>query len=198
LGYWENVIRSRGGSLHQEKLPPAFLLPERRCAMAKANTPVKPKRMGAAARKQFLAHLAQTANVSASARHAGFADGNAFYTERRRSAEFHAAWVEALAEGYARLEADLLAEALQTADGKISEGLLKARAQKHRLRLSLLNWHQASAKASPALAAPRISKDDLPVLKAQLILKLTHMRERAGIPIEGSNDSSPPLAQDAA
>ncbi len=166
-------------------------------AKAKAKPTRVPTRMNAAAREQFLEHLAQTANVSASARHAGFADGNVAYGERRRSSEFRAAWEMALAEGYARLEADLLAEALQAVDGTITDAMLKAQAQKHRLRLSLLNWHQASVKAAPAIAA-RISKDDLPALKTKLILKLTAMRERAQISLEGSNDSAPLLANQVA
>ncbi len=156
-----------------------------------------PARLNATLRKRFLDHLAETANVSASARSIGFASGNIAYAERRRSSEFRAAWAIALAEGYARLEADLLAEALEAVDGSITDATLKAQAQKHRLRLSLLSWHQASVKAAPAMS-PRITKDDLPSLKAQLILKLTAMRERGHINLEGSNDSVPPPEKDAA
>ena len=140
-------------------------------------------RLNAATRKLFLGHLAQTANVAASARVAGI-NSNAVYDERLRSAEFRGQWSGALAEGYARLEAHLLAEALQAADGKIADGTLKARAQKHRLRLSLLGLHRASVKGG-ATCAPTPAKADLRAIKAKLILQLTQMRERAGIPLNG-------------
>jgi hypothetical protein len=154
-------------------------------------------RLNAATRKQFLAHLSETSNVSASARFAGIS-GRAVYAERRRSPAFRGEWAQALIEGYARLETELLAEALQAANGKTSDATLKARAQKQRLGVSLLNWHKGSAKAAPTATATTISKEDLPLLKAQLILKLTHMRERAGVPLEGSNDGAALPKQDAA
>jgi hypothetical protein len=67
-----------------------------------------------AARDAFLSHLAETSNVAASARKAKLAPTR-FYAERRRSEAFRAAWQEALCEGFARLEAELLAEALRPA-----------------------------------------------------------------------------------
>lgn len=111
--------------------------------MAINKTPVPDARLNMKIRAQFLDHLAETANVSASARAAGVAS-SAVYAERRRSPAFRDAWALALAEGYARLETDLLAEALQTASGRTADGTLKARAQKHRLAISLLSAHRAS------------------------------------------------------
>ncbi len=152
--------------------------------MAKAKVPkTDTPRLNAATRKAFLAHLAQTANVSASARVAGI-DGDAAYAERRRLPVFLAEWMDALGEGYARLEANMLAEALQPANGKTSDGTLKARAQKHRLGISLLTAHRASVKG-PAAFSVATTKVDLGAVKAQLTLKLTQMRERAGISLEG-------------
>jgi hypothetical protein len=84
-----------------------------------------------------------------------------------------------LAEGYARLETDLLAEALQMANGRTADGTLKARAQKHRLAIALLNAHRAAVKGGALVAAPLPPKQDLATVKAQLILKLTQMRQRA-------------------
>jgi hypothetical protein len=151
--------------------------------MAKApkqNTP----RLNAAKRKLFFGHLAETANVAASARLAGIS-GNTVYAERRRSPAFRAAWSEALAEGYARLEADLLAEALRPANGKASDTTLKARAQKLRLGTTLFSAHRASVRAFAD--TPRANAMvDLGVLKTQLILKLTQMRDRAGISLDGT------------
>lgn len=141
------------------------------------NTPPD-ARLNAKIRMLFLNHLAQTANVSASARVAGVA-GGCFYAERRRSPAFCNAWALALAEGYARLETDLLAEALQEASGRTADATLKARAQKHRLAIALLNAHRASVKGGAAACGPVPAKQDLATLKAQLVLKLTQMRKRA-------------------
>lgn len=155
--------------------------------MAKAPTPKQnDTRLNAARRKLFFGGLSETANVAASARLAGISS-NAVYAERRRSSAFRAAWSEALAEGYARLEADLLAEALRSVRGKPSDIALKAQAQKQRLGTALLSAHRASARAYAD--TPRASATvDLGVLKAQLILKLTQMRDRAGISLDGVVD----------
>jgi len=156
--------------------------------MAKRPTPKQNEaRLNAARRKAFFGSLSETANVAASARLAGISS-NAVYAERRRTASFRAAWSEALAEGYARLEADLLAEALRSVRGTTSDATLKAQAQKQRLGTTLLNAHRASVKSYAE--TPRASATvDLGVLKAQLILKLTQMRDRAGISLDGAGES---------
>ena len=89
--------------------------------MAINKTPVPDARLNMKIRSLFLDHLAQTANVSASAREAGVTS-SAVYAERRRTPAFRDAWALALAEGYARLETDLLAEALQTPSGRTADG----------------------------------------------------------------------------
>lgn len=99
----------------------------------------------ARARKLFLDHLAMTSNVAASARAAGVAAQTA-YRLRRRQPDFAALWQAALAEGFARLEGELLAEALTAVSGKVSDATLKSRAQKHRLGLALLSLHRASVR----------------------------------------------------
>ncbi|MFN3621163.1 hypothetical protein, partial [Sphingorhabdus sp.] len=139
-------------------------------AINKATVP--DARLNVKIRARFLDHLAETANVSASARAAGVSSISV-YAERRRSPAFREAWAQALTEGYARLETDLLAEALQVASARTADGTLKARAQKHRLAIALLNAHRASVKGGALPAAPPTTKQDLPTLKAQLILKLT-------------------------
>jgi hypothetical protein len=140
-------------------------------------------RLNAAARKSFLDHLARTANVAASARKAGIS-GDTAYAERRRLAEFRAEWVEALSEGYVRLETDLLADALRAASSKTSDALLKAKLQKQRLQLGLLNAHRGAVKGSALTAITPVKNVDLPTLKAQLILTLTQMRARANLPVD--------------
>ena len=57
------------------------------------------KGFGPAAQKAFLAHLAQTSNVSASAKAAGVTT-SPVYDLRKKSADFCAKWLAALSEGY--------------------------------------------------------------------------------------------------
>lgn len=136
-----------------------------------------PLRINAAIRKIFLTNLAESSNVAASARAAGVSS-SAIYAERRRSPPFRDEWAAALAEGYARLETDLLAEAMQSASAKISDAMLKSRAQKHRLALALLAAHRVSVKGIGAIsrqAATAVVNDET---KAKLLGKLDEMRIR--------------------
>jgi hypothetical protein len=93
----------------------------------------------------FLDHLAVTSNVSEAARTAGVPPQSA-YRLRRKEAEFRDKWHDALCEGYARLEADLLSEALIAPNGTIKDMTLKSRAQKYRLGVSLLSAHRATVR----------------------------------------------------
>ena len=110
--------------------------------------------IGRHARAAFLAHLAETANVSASARAAKISASRAYH-ERQRFPAFRTQWQDALAEGYARLEAELLAEALRPASGNLKDITLKSRQMKVRLGMTLLSLHRASVRgAKPTLPAP--------------------------------------------
>lgn len=60
-----------------------------------------------ARRLVFLEHLAATCNVTLSAEAAGM-DGKGVYRLRQRDSGFRAAWADALREGYAALELELL------------------------------------------------------------------------------------------
>ncbi|MDT7529420.1 hypothetical protein OVY29_12165 [Sphingopyxis sp. SE2] len=119
----------------------------------------------------FLDALAESSNVAASARKAGIS-ANAMYCERRRNPGFAARWHAALCEGFARLEAELLSEALIAPSGNVKDATLKSRAQKYRLGLSLLAAHRAAVRGarSPAGAAPNAGA------KAKLVAKLDAMR----------------------
>jgi len=67
-------------------------------------------KFGKARREAFLEHLAATCNVTASAAAVGISF-SAIYRCRMRDPEFREAWVQALEQGYARLEAALLLRA---------------------------------------------------------------------------------------
>ena len=77
------------------------------------------KLFGKARQEAFLEHLAATCNVTASAAAADICVGSV-YRERMRNPEFRAAWGQALEQGYARLEAALLARA--AAGGRYARG----------------------------------------------------------------------------
>ncbi len=130
----------------------------------------------AGARQIFLDHLAMTAHVAASARAAGVSASTP-YLYRRRHPAFAEAWQHALCEGFARLEATLLAEALTPVSGKISDAALKSRAQKHRLALALLGLHHATVKGSAAKPA-RPTADQRRQLADKVEAKLRDMRAR--------------------
>lgn len=66
---------------------------------------------GATKQERFLQALAETCNVRQSAARAGV-HGQTPYKAYRRDPEFAARWMEALAEGYVRIEEKLLAKAL--------------------------------------------------------------------------------------
>jgi hypothetical protein len=131
---------------------------------------------------KFLDILAETSNVSAAARAAGVA-GNAMYRERRRNPAFAARWHDALCEGFARLEAELLSEALVAPNGNVKEATLKSRAQKYRLGLSLLAAHRAAVRGAklPAPVPPKGSA------KARLVGKLRAMRAQVATDIVESD-----------
>ena len=128
----------------------------------------------ARARKLFLDHLAQTSNVAASARKAGVPSHRA-YALKRKNPDFARDWRAALSEGFARLEAELLAEALRTISGKVSDATLKSRAQKHRLALALLAMHRSAVRGTSKAAA---KTDNSAAIAARVEEKLRDMQAR--------------------
>lgn len=112
-----------------------------RAAVKPASRPNKRQMMS------FLDALAESSNITASARVAGL-PANSFYRERRRNADFADQWHDALCEGFVRLEAELLAEALVQPSALVKDATLKARAQKYRLGLALLAAHRAAVRGT--------------------------------------------------
>jgi hypothetical protein len=135
----------------------------------------KGKAFGPAAQKAFLAHLAQTANVSASAKVAGIST-RPVYDLRKKSADFCTQWVAALCEGYARLEANLLAEALSPAAGNMKDSTLKQRQMKTRIGMALLAAHKATVRGAEK-PTPSRSRDPGEV-KKRLAARFDAMNKR--------------------
>jgi hypothetical protein len=144
--------------------------------MHAANRPalVASARLSGVSRSVFLAKLAETSNVTLAAKTAGISPPAA-YRERRRSEAFRKAWGLALAEGYARLEAALLSEALIAANGSISDKALKSRAQKYRLGMTLLSAHRGAVRGSAPAPRHERAKGEAKRLLAE---RLDVMRDR--------------------
>ncbi len=147
----------------------------------------KPKRKvwNKASRERFLAKLAETSNVTASAKAAAMT-ASSVYALRRRSPEFRIFWAEALAEGYARLEAELLQQALAKVDGKADADTVRQQVQTNRLGLTLLAQHRSSVKGGANMGeASRPLKDR----KEALLAKIDLVRER--LRLAEQNESTP-------
>ena len=126
--------------------------------------------MTSAQMRAFLDHLAETANVTQSAKVAEVSTSLAYRTRMARPA-FKKAWEAALGEGYARLEAYLVSEALVQANASTSEVTIKSRAQKYRLGLSLLSLHRATVRGD-AKIAPAKAKENATQARARLAARL--------------------------
>ena len=135
-----------------------------------------PKRSTAAARETFLERLAQSANVTAAAKAAKLST-TLVYALRGRDSAFRAEWHAALCEGYARLETELLAEALAAPDPELSDAQVKARQYRQRLALALLNAHRASVRGERSVAAVAAA-DETKGAKVRLTEKIEAMATR--------------------
>ncbi len=144
------------------------------------------------AKEKFLVELAQTSNVSQSARVAGL-DTFHIYAARKAFKGFRDAWQRALSEGYARLEANLLSIALTETNvpnnvapsdaGEASEGVnarqAKAKAAEQRLGVQLLTMHRAAVRGETAKQAEAVKpKTRASGGKAQLEARFLLMRNR--------------------
>jgi len=126
-------------------------------------------------RADFLAHLAATCNVRASVQAVGMGE-TSLYNLRRRDAGFRAAWAEALAEGYDRLEMMALERAMSGTPTPIIHGgrqTGEVQMPDNKMLMQLLQMHRASVKggATVMIADPEAAC-------ARLREKLAEMHER--------------------
>jgi hypothetical protein len=146
----------------------------------------KESKFGVTAQAKFLAHLAETSNVTASAKAAGVTT-RPVYELRRKCADFLAKWLVALAEGYARLEAELLAEALRAPSSNMKDSTLKQKQMRTRLGLSLLAAHRATVRGAEP-AKPSRSRDPKEV-RVRLEKRFADMRKRMAKDKDGDDDT---------
>ena len=123
--------------------------------------------------KIFLAELAATSNVSASAKMAGIHTAVA-YDARRLKPEFNRAWQQALCEGYDHLEMELLAR-LRTGEVKPATGAKRGvRAFDNATAFRLLAAHKDAATRQRAVR----SHEDAEAIIHSINDKLEQMRQR--------------------
>ncbi|PEQ14135.1 hypothetical protein B2G71_00490 [Novosphingobium sp. PC22D] len=134
-------------------------------------------------RKPFLAELANSSNVKASAKKAGISP-TTVYEARRSDPEFHREWQEALFEGYEHLEMNLL-ERLRTGEMKPATGAKRGvRTYDNATAFRLLVLHRESA------ARQRAQRDNqnADAILASIDAKIDKMRERAQRAARGLDD----------
>lgn len=144
-------------------------------------------------RKIFLAELATTSNVAASARAAEISPSHA-YEVRRRDPEFYREWQEALCEGYEHLEMNLL-HRLREGEIKPAAGAKRGtRVFDNATALRLLTLHRDSVARQRAIRDGRNSRAILDAIDA----KLDKMRERTLTALPSPDLTSPDPSTDAA
>lgn len=124
-------------------------------------------------RKPFLAELAATSNVAASARAAGIATGTA-YALRRTDPGFYRAWQEALCEGYDHLEMSLLQRLREGEIRRASAARKGVRVFDNATALRLLVAHRDTVLRQRAVIENRNSD----AIFAAIDAKIDKMRER--------------------
>lgn len=122
----------------------------------KAIAPFSIKAWSREKRELFLAELAVSSNITASAKAAGLPEASA-YRLRRLSPEFAAAWQDALCEGYTKLEHMMLARAMKALTKTTETDAAATRMQEYsnKLAMGLLAAHRVSAKGVGSVGGPR-------------------------------------------
>ncbi|HYD25886.1 MAG TPA: hypothetical protein VEB68_13935 [Croceibacterium sp.] len=139
-----------------------------------------PGRWSARAERAFLAELAASANVSAAARAAGVS-AQAAYNRRKRWPAFAAAWAEAKAEGYERLELLLLHAATATLDPEPAVEAREAPAMTVDQALNLFKLHRAGVQGGkPQRYGWRAQEPDIEDVRAEILRKVAAMERARG------------------
>lgn len=124
--------------------------------------------------RPFLAALAETSNVTASAKRAGITT-SAAYEARRKHPEFNRQWQQALCEGYDNLEMELLRR-LREGEIKPAAGAKKGvRTYENATALRLLAAHKDSAARQRSIR----DNEDVVQIRLSINAKLEAMRAQA-------------------
>lgn len=162
---------------------------------ARGSKRAKPKRRSFTLKRRldFLSHFAASCNAAAAARAVGISE-NCVYRWRRTDPQFGAGWAEALAQGYARLEAELV----RTANRALTIRANKAAAVRitgmdAKTALAVLEAYRRSGGRAPGGVWPH--PYDMDEVRARLEAKLRAIGAIGArlAPIEGVAAVPPPV-----
>lgn len=139
-----------------------------------------PGRWSAEAERAFIEELTASANVKAAARAAGVSTV-AVYNRRKNWPEFAAAWREALAAGYVRIETLLLGAATVALDPEPEPASRDAPEMTVEQAMNLLRLHRASQHGGrPQRYAWREREPDIEEVRAEILRRAAAIeRQRA-------------------
>ena len=126
--------------------------------------------------KQFLTALAETCNVKLAAQEAGVSPQHA-YVRRKSHAAFRAAWIEAIAVAYSRLELVLLDRALNGTPKLITHKDGREERMIHysnQVALTLFKMHRETAIEADS----EMPLDELAELRAKISNKLDRLKQQ--------------------
>jgi hypothetical protein len=165
---------------------------------AKGSKKSEPKRLSFTKerREEFLGHFAASCNAEAAARAAGISD-NCVYAWRKKDAPFRAAWFEALDQGYARLEAEIVRESAES---------LKVRADKDaavrvgtvdpKTALAVLEAYRRSGGRGPGEVWPHPYDVESVRRRLEAKMKALGVLDAQGQPIASPPPHTPPSCPD--
>ena len=137
-------------------------------------------------RQQFLDHFAASCNARAAALAVGVSE-NCIYAWRQKDAAFRAGWSEALAQGYARLEAELLLASSRAltpqADDRVAA---RVGAIDGKTALAVLEAYRRSGGRAPGAVWPH--PYDVEAVRARLETKLRVLGVDLGVEDGGGGD----------
>jgi hypothetical protein len=123
----------------------------------------------------FLEHLAASANVLASAAEAGFSS-TAIYKRRMKEPGFAARWQQALEQGYARLEMQLVETATSSLAGDEIDGDKAIPRMTAAEAINLLKLHRAQVHGGKTQRYDwRMKLPDIETVRAEVLRKIEAM-----------------------
>jgi hypothetical protein len=126
---------------------------------------------------RFLEVLRDCCNVTIACEVVGVRRGTA-YAKRRACADFRAAWEEAKADGYDRIEMAAVAAAAAVLEG--GEDAAELGGMSAATALGLLNYHARRLERGGGAAGPAEAEPDIEEVRAEVLRKVAAM-ERAGL-----------------
>lgn len=139
----------------------------------------KGKRMTDASDARFLDSLAASCNVTWSAKAAGFSK-EACYKRRNRDPRFAERWQEALAQGYARLEAALVKAAVDVMEGRAPDPDTPIPPMSVRDAIAILKLHRDSVHGAGKRPGWRGRPRALAEVKQSILTKLAALERARG------------------